>query len=106
MLSKRSFDYPYQMRMLSVGVPVLTGPAGGWNFWPLLGIPLALLLAFRWLRVRRYAWIAVIAVLAGLAWADAISAWGVLPVTAGSACIAAVATVLRRGRRPSRPPTV
>jgi hypothetical protein len=94
------------MRLLSVGVPVLTGPAEGWDFWPLIGVPLALLLVFRWLRLGRRVWIAVIAIVLGLAWADAISAWGILPVTAGSACIAAVATFIRRGRRPSRPPTV
>jgi hypothetical protein len=94
------------MDVLAVGVPVLTDPAEGWNFWPLIGIPLSLLLAFRWLKLPRRPSVAIAAVLVGLLIADGTSRWGVIPVWAaivGSALLAA--TVLRTTRR-NRPPTV
>lgn len=87
---------------MSVGVPVMTDPSGGWSFWPLLSIPLAMLVAFRWLAIARRWWVALIMIVLGLAAADAISAWGVLPVAAGTAGFAAIASMAvgRRGRRP------
>ena len=84
----------------------MTGPAGGWNFWPLVGIPLALVLVFGWLRLPRHLWIAIVATVTGLAWADGVAAWGVVPVAAWTASIAAIATIVRRRRGVSRPPTV
>lgn len=88
------------MEVLGVGVPVLTGPAQGWNFWPILGIPLALLVALRWLRLPLSAFVIGGAVLIGLLVADAVAWWGVVP-TAGVAALAvlAVAIGLRRARR-------
>jgi len=91
------------MRIVSVGVPVVMGPPGGWNFWPLLSVPLALLIAFRWLAFPLRFWIALVAALVGLACADAIAAWGVLPVAAGMACLVVYGKVAL-GRRPRDPP--
>ena len=95
------------MDPLAVGVPVLTGPAQGWNFWPFIGIPVALLIAFYWLRSapegvgrvsRDPRWVC--------SSADAVSAWGVLPVAGGTAVIVA-ASALALGRlRRRHPPTV
>ncbi|HWC70512.1 MAG TPA: hypothetical protein VG993_05040 [Actinomycetota bacterium] len=78
------------MELLAVGVPVVTGPAQGWNFWPIIGIPLALLVTLRWLRLPRTASVVVAAILAGLLTADAVAWWGVVP----AAAVVAVATVL------------
>lgn len=93
------------MDLTAVGVPVVTGPAEGWNFWPLIGIPLALLFAFRWLKLRPTIWIAIAAILVGLLTADFIRTWGVLPVGAMGACLAAGSSIvlgrLRRGHPPS-----
>jgi hypothetical protein len=94
------------MDLTAVGVPVVTGPAQGWNFWPLIGIPLALFVAFRWLRLPRRTGVAVTAVLGGLLIADAIAAWGVLPVAGGTTLVVAgSATAVGRLRR-RHPPTV
>jgi hypothetical protein len=93
------------MWTIAVGVPVLTGPAQGWNFWPFIGIPIALLVAFRWLGLPRKIWVAVIVVLAGLASADAISAWGVLPALGVAACLVAATAIVVRVRR-TGPPAV
>ncbi|MGZ5345937.1 MAG: hypothetical protein ACXWF5_14755 [Actinomycetota bacterium] len=78
------------MDVLGVGVPVVTGPAQGWNFWPILGIPLALLVALRWLRLRASAWVVIGSILVGLLAADAVAWWGVVP----AAALAAVAIVI------------
>ncbi|MDH4112623.1 MAG: hypothetical protein OEV60_08090 [Actinomycetota bacterium] len=93
------------MDPLGVGVPVLTGPAEGWNFWPFLGIPIALLIAFRFLHLPRRVWVVVVVVLVGLASADAISAWGVVPAVGVAACLVAVVALIARLRR-SDPPIV
>jgi len=93
------------MHIVSVGVPVMTDPTGGWSFWPLLSIPLALLIAFRWLAFARRWWIALIAIVLGLASADAISAWGVLPVAVATAGFVAIGS-MAVGRRHRRPPPV
>lgn len=88
------------MEVLGVGVPVLTGPAQGWNFWPILGIPLALLIALRWLHLPRSAFVIGGAILVGLLVADAVAWWGVVPTAAvASLAILAVAIGLRRARR-------
>ncbi len=91
---------------MAVGVPVLTGPAQGWNFWPLIGIPVSFFVAFGWLRLPRRAWVAVAAILAGLLIADAVAAWGVVPVAGGITLVVAgwAVTVGRLRRR--HPPTV
>ena len=88
------------MEVFGVGVPVLTGPAQGWNFWPILGIPLALLVALRWLRLPRSAFVIGGAVLIGLLVADAVAWWGVVPTAAVAAvAVLAVAIGLRGARR-------
>ena len=90
------------MDVLSVGVPVVTGPAEGWNFWPILGIPLALLVSLRWLRLRASVWVVVGSILVGLLMADAVTWWGVVPaiaLAAGAILIAAIANGRNR-RRP------
>ena len=94
------------MDLSAVGVPVVTGPAQGWNFWPLLGIPLALFVAFRWLRLPRRAWVVLAAVLAGLLLADAVAAWGVLPVVGGTTLVVAGSTIVVGRLRRRHPPTV
>ncbi len=90
------------MDVLSVGVPVVTGPAQGWNFWPILGIPLALLVSLRWLRLRASVWVVVGSILVGLLLADAVAWWGVVPAIALAAVAILVAAIARRwnGRRP------
>jgi hypothetical protein len=94
------------MNLTAVGVPVVTGPAEGWNFWPLIGIPLALFLAFRWLKLRRTTWIAIAAILVGLLTADMIRTWGVLPVGAMGVGLAAGWSIAIGRSRRGRPPTV
>ena len=94
------------MDLTAVGVPVVTGPAQGWNFWPLIGIPLALFVAFRWLRLPRKAWVAVAAVLGGLLVADAVAAWGVLPVAGGTTLVVAGSAFVVGRLRRRHPPTV
>jgi len=94
------------MWSLAVGVPVLTGPAQGWNFWPVLGIPIALLIAFRWLALPRTAWVVVGATLVGLLAADAVSSWGVVPAAVVASLFVAAATLTLRRSRRGRPPAV
>ncbi len=94
------------MNLWAVGVPVITGPAEGWNFWPLIGIPVALLIAFRWLMLPRTIWVAMAAVLVGLLTADAVAAWGVVFVVGMSACLAIGSSIVLRRLRPGHPPTV
>ena len=94
------------MDLTAVGVPVVTGPAQGWNFWPLIGIPLALFVAFRWLRLPRRTWVALTAVLAGLLIADAVAAWGVLPVAGGATLVVAGWAIAVGRLRRRHPPTV
>lgn len=94
------------MDLTAVGVPVVTGPPEGWNFWPLIGIPLALLFAFRWLRLRPTIWIAIPAILAGLLTADIIRTWGVVPVGAMGACLAVGSSIALGRSRRGRPPSV
>ena len=94
------------MDLSAVGVPVMTGPGQGWNFWPIVGIPIALLVAYRWLRLPRTVVVAIGAILAGLLTADAISAWGVLPVLGAGACLTIGAAVAVRRARRGHPPTV
>lgn len=94
------------MEPLGVGVPVLTGPAAGWNFWPVLGIPLAWLVAFRWLRVPLRLWTAIAVTVLGLLSADAIATWGVIPAGAVVALVLAAAAVGLRLARRTRPPNV
>jgi uncharacterized membrane protein len=94
------------MDLTAVGVPVVTGPAQGWNFWPLIGIPLALLVAFRWLRLPRRAGVALTAILVGLLIADAVAAWGVLPVAAGTAALVTGSAIAVGRLRRRHPPTV
>ena len=85
--------------IVAVGVPVLIGPAQGWNFWPLVGIPVALVVAFRWLRLPRRLWVLIGTVVTGLLAADAVSTWGVMPVVAATAAsVGAIAVILRRLR--------
>ena len=94
------------MDLTAVGVPVVTGPAQGWNFWPLIGIPLALFVAFRWLRLPRRAGVALTAVLGGLLIADAVAAWGVLPVAAGTTLVVAGSAIAVGRLRRRHPPAV
>jgi hypothetical protein len=94
------------MDLAAVGVPVVTGPAEGWNFWPLIGIPAAMLFAFRWLKLPRTIWVATAAVLVGLLTADAIAAWGVLPVVGVCAGMAAGSSIAVGRSRRRHPPTV
>lgn len=94
------------MILLAVGVPVLTGPAQGWNFWPFLGIPIALLIAFRWFGLPRRIWVVLAAIVVGLASADAVSAWGILPVVVGTACLVGVGTMALGRLRRRHPPIV
>jgi CBS-domain-containing membrane protein len=94
------------MDLTAVGVPVVTGPAQGWNFWPLIGIPLALFVAFRWLRLPRRTGVALTAVLGGLLIADAITAWGVLPVAGGTTLVVAGSAIAVGRLRRRHPPTV
>ena len=94
------------MRIVSVGVPVVTDLAGGWSFWPLLTVPLALLVAIRWLRFPLRLWVAVASLLVGLACADAIGAWGVLPVAAGTVSVVAIWSMVLGQRRRDHPPPV
>ena len=94
------------MDVLAVGVPVVTGPSAGWNFWPLIGIPLVLLVAFRWLELPQRAGVAMAAILAGLLAADAISRWGVIPVLAAALSLAGILAIVLRRIRENRPPTV
>jgi hypothetical protein len=94
------------MWSLAVGVPVLTGPAQGWNFWPVLAIPIALLVAYRWLDLPRSGWVVVGAILAGLLAADAVSSWGVVPAVVLASLFAAAATLALRRSRRGRPPAV
>ena len=93
------------MDLTAVGVPV-TDVAEGWNFWPLIGVPVALLVAFRWLRLPRSASVAIGAVLAGVLTADAIGAWGVVPVAAALAIATIGASIVLRRLRREHPPTV
>jgi hypothetical protein len=93
------------MDLTAVGVPVLTGPAQGWNFWPLIGIPVALFIAFRWLGLPRRVWVALTAILVGLLIADAVAVWGVLPVAGGTTLVVAGSSMVNRLRR-RHPPTV
>lgn len=95
-----------RMDLSAVGVPVVTGPAEGWNFWPLIGVPVALLFAFRWLKLPRSIWFAIAAVLIGLLTADAIAAWGVVPVVGVGACVAAASSIGLGRLRRRHPPTV
>lgn len=94
------------MDLTAVGVPVVTGPAEGWNFWPLIGIPLALIVAFRWFKLRRTAPIAIGAALIGLLTADSIRTWGVLPVGVTAACLATGSSIALGRLRRGHPPTV
>jgi hypothetical protein len=94
------------MSALAVGVPVLTGPAQGWNFWPLVGVPIVMVIAFGWWRLGATALAVTATLLIGLISADAIRAWGVLPVVLGVACLAAVGSTVRRRGCGSDPPTV
>jgi len=94
------------MDVLAVGVPVVTGPAGGWNFWPLVAIPLSLLLAFRWLKLPRRPGVGIAAILVGLLIADGTSRWGVVPVGAGIVGLAFLSATVLRATRRNRPPTV
>lgn len=94
------------MDPLAVGVPVLTGPAQGWNFWPFIGIPVALLIAFYWLHLPRRVWVALLAILGGLLVADAVAAWGVLPVAGGTTVIVAGSAIALGRLRRRHPPTV
>jgi hypothetical protein len=88
------------MDVLGVGVPVVTGPTEGWNFWPILGIPLALLVALRWLRLRASVWVVVGSILVGLLAADAVAWWGVVPAIALAAVAILVAAIaIGRNRR-------
>jgi hypothetical protein len=93
------------MDLTAVGVPV-TDVAEGWNFWPLIGVPVALLVAFRWLRLPRSASVAIGAVLAGVLTADAIGAWGVVPVAAALAIATIGASIVLGRLRREHPPTV
>ncbi len=98
--------YHGHMDISAVGVPVLTGPPQGWNFWPFISIPVAYLVAFRWCRLPRTVWTLIAAVLIGLLIADAISAWGVVPVASVTTVVGAgLAIALGRLRR-RHPPTV
>jgi hypothetical protein len=94
------------MDALSVGVPVLSGPAAGWNFWPVVGIPLAWLLVFGWLRVPLRPGIAIGVTVVGLLSADAVSTWGVAPVVIGVSLLLAAITIALRHARRTRPPNV
>jgi hypothetical protein len=87
------------MDVLGVGVPVLTGPAEGWNFWPVVGIPLALVVALRWLKLPRTGWVLVGAILAGLLVADAVAWWGVVPAATVAVVGVALAAVGLRSLR-------
>jgi hypothetical protein len=105
-LRQTAFSTIDPVDVLSVGVPVLTDPSRGWNFWPFVGIPVALFVAFRCLRLQRRASIAAVATMAGLASADAVSAWGVMPVLVAGACLVVVAAIALRGWRRTDPPKV
>jgi hypothetical protein len=94
------------MITLAVGVPVLTGPAEGWNFWPLVGIPLAMVVAFRWWHLDVTVPVVIAAILVGLLSADAIAAWGVLPVVLGCSCLTVIGSILLGQVRRREPPTV
>jgi hypothetical protein len=94
------------MDFVAVGVPVVTGPAQGWNFWPLVAVPLAMLIAFRWLHLPPRIWLVVVMVLAGLASADAVSAWGVAPVSIVVVSLALGASLALRSLHRDDPPTV
>lgn len=94
------------MLVLAVGVPVLTGPAEGWNFWPLVGIPLAMVIAFHWWHLPPTLWVLIAAILLGLVSADAIEAWGILPVALGATCVTTIGAVLLRREHGNDPPTV
>jgi hypothetical protein len=93
------------MDLTAVGVPV-TDAAEGWNFWPLVGIPVALFLAFRWLHLPRTIWVGVAAIVVGLLSADAVAAWGVVPVAGVGACLTAAASFALGRLRGGHPPTV
>lgn len=94
------------MDVVAVGVPVLTGPAEGWNFWPVVGIPLAMFIAFRWFKLPPRIWVILAAILTGLVAADAVSAWGILPVVIGASCLVGIGSMALGRLHRTHPPTV
>ncbi len=67
------------MSEIAVGVPVLSAPSMDWNWWPVLGIPLILIITLRWFGFPRRLGVVIGGVVAGLVFADAVASWGVIP---------------------------
>lgn len=83
------------MNPLAVGVPVLSGPSMDWSWWPILGIPLVLFIVLRWFGFPPRVWVIAGGIVAGLLFADAVGAWGVVPGIAALACLLGAAALTR-----------
>lgn len=95
------------MRMIAVGVPGWPAPSTRWDWWPLVGIVFALLIAGRALHLRLRAPVLVASVAVGPLFATLVHAWGAVPVL-GIAILVGVAMPGARRRPHPRgsPPTV
>jgi hypothetical protein len=87
------------MSLIAVGVPVLSEPSMDWNFWPFLGIPLVLLISLRWFGFPRRIGVVLGGIVAGLLFADAVGAWGVIPGLTFLAALLGAAVVARGALR-------
>ncbi len=90
-------ETPYHgsVELLAVGVPVAKVQSLGWDWWPIPGIVIAVILARRTFGLRLAPPVLVTAVLGGLAYASAVHAWGVLPPLGAAAATAVVAPLVR-----------
>jgi hypothetical protein len=90
--------YDRAMESLGLGTPGWPTPSTSWDWWPFVGISLALAVAHRSLRVPLRPTVLLLAVAFGPVFATLVHAWGAIEATAASLAVAWVISWRRNGR--------
>jgi hypothetical protein len=89
---------------LALGHPGWPAPTPSWDWWPLVGIVLVLLIGTRSLGLHVTVPMVAVAVGLGPCFATVVHAWGVVPAAAFTLLVRAVAVRARSTPRPGPPP--
>jgi hypothetical protein len=95
-----------EVDLVALGHPGWPPPSSNWDWWPLLGIALALFVATRSLGLQISIPVIAVAIAVGPCFATVVHAWGVGPalvVVFAVRWVVVRARLTGRGRNPPRP---
>ena len=97
--------YDRTMILFAVGVPGWPAPSTRWDWWPMLGIALALVIARRSLRLPLRPLVLVVAVAIGPIFALVVHAWGAVAAISSTIATAGFSSWVRTRRTGDGPPS-